>query len=205
VITLYHCRGARSFRALWMLEEMGLPYDLRTLPFPPRIRAEGFLDINPLGTIPVLVDGTTKMTESSAICHYLATAYGPSELAVSPHEPGYAAYLNFLFMGEATLTFPQTIALRYARFEPEDRRLPQAAADYTQWFASRLRAAAPWLGERYAAAGRFTAADISVGYAIKLANAIGLGDAVPERAQAYWRGLQARPGLQRAEAAERAA
>lgn len=205
MITLYHCRGARSFRALWALEEMGLDYDLRMLPFPPRARAEGFLDINPLGTIPVLVDGDAKMTESSAICHYLATAYGPSDLAVAPHEPGYAAYLNFLFMGEATLTFPQTIALRYSRFEPEERRLPQAAADYTQWFASRFRAAAPWLGERYAAADRFTAADISLGYAVRLANAIGLGDAVPERAQAYWRGLQDRPGLQRAEAAEGAA
>ena len=205
MITLYHCAGARSFRALWTLEEMGLPYDLRMLPFPPRARAEGFLDINPLGTIPVLIDGATKMTESSAICHYLATTYGPSPLAVSPHEPGYAAYLNFLFMGEATLTFPQTIALRYSRFEPEERRLPQAVADYTQWFASRFRAAAPWLGETYAAADRFTAADISLGYAIKLANAIGLADAVPERAQHYWRGLQGRAGLQRAEAAERAA
>ena len=205
MITLYHCRGARSFRALWMLEEMGLDYDLRMLPFPPRVRAEGFLDINPLGTIPALTDDAGIMTESSAICHYLATAYGPSPLAVSPGEAGYAAYLNFLFMGEATLTFPQTIFLRYGRFEPQERRLPQAAADYAQWFASRFKAAAPWLGECFAAAGRFTAADISLGYAIKLANAIGLADAVPERAQEYWRGLQARPGLQRAEAAEGAA
>ena len=184
---------------------MGLEYELHMLPFPPRVRQAGFLDINPLGTIPVLTDGAAKMTESSAICHYLATKYGPSTLAVVPDEPGYAAYLNFLFMGEATLTFPQTIALRYSRFEPEERRLPQAAADYTQWFASRFRAAAPWLGAHYAAADRFTAADISVGYAIKLANAIGLGDAVPERAREYWRGLQSRPGLLRAEAAEGAA
>ena len=202
MITLYHCPGARSFRALWTLEEMGLAYELRMLPFPPRVRAEGFLDINPLGTIPALTDDGVMMTESSAICHYLATRYGPSPLAVSPGEAGYAAYLNFLFMGEATLTFPQTIFLRYGRFEPEERRLPQAAADYAQWFASRFKAAAAWLGEHYAAAGRFTAADISMGYAIKLANAIGLADAVPQRAQDYWRGLQARTGLQRAEAAE---
>ena len=202
MITLYHCRGARSFRALWALEELGLPYQLRLLPFPPRVRAEGFLDINPLGTIPALIDGDVMMTESSAICHYLATAYGPSPLAVTPQEPGYATYLNFLMMGEATLTFPQTVYLRYSRFEPEERRLPQAAADYARWFASRLKAASPWLGETYAAADRFTAADISVGYAIKLAAAIGLAEAVPERAQKYWRGLQARPAYRRAEAAE---
>jgi glutathione S-transferase len=112
--------------------------------------------------------------------------------------------LNFLVMGEATLTFPQTIYLRYAMFEPPERRLPQAAADYTQWFASRLKAAASLLGAPYAAAGRFTAADISFGYAIKLANAIGLAAAIPESVQTYWEGLRQRPALQRAEAAENA-
>ena len=202
MMTLYHCRGARSFRALWTLEEMSLEYALKMMPFPPRFRQEGYLDINPLGTVPTFTDDGAMMTESSAICHYLVTKYGPSTLAVAPNEPGYADYLNFLIMGEATLTFPQTIYLRYAQFEPEERRLPQAAADYTQWFASRLKAACRMLGETYAAAGRFTAADISFGYAIKLANTIGLAAAVPDRAQDYWRGLQARPGLLRAEAAE---
>ena len=105
-------------------------------------------------------------------------------------------------LGHVTL---QTIFLRYARFEPAERRLPQAAADYTQWFASRLRGACALLGDRYAAADRFTAADISMGYAIKLAEAIGLGDAVPPRAKAYWSDLRQRPGYLRAEAAERPA
>jgi glutathione S-transferase len=203
MLTLYHCPGARSFRALWTLEEMGLDYSLKLMAFPPRLRQEGYLDINPLGTVPTFTDGEAMMTESSAICHYLATKYGPSPLAVAPDEPGYAAYLNFLVMGEATLTFPQTIYLRYAKFESPDRRLPQAAADYTQWFASRLKAACRLMGSPYVAAGRFTAADISFGYAIKLALAIGLDQAVPDAARAYWDGLRQRPALLRAEAAER--
>ena len=57
MITLYHCRDARSFRPLWALEELGLPYALKLLPFPPRFLAREFLDENPLGTIPLLVDG----------------------------------------------------------------------------------------------------------------------------------------------------
>ena len=73
MITLYHCDGARSFRPLWMLEEMGLPYELKMLPFPPRVFAKEYLAINPLGTIPFMIDGDTKMTESSGICHYLGT------------------------------------------------------------------------------------------------------------------------------------
>jgi glutathione S-transferase len=188
-----------------MLEEMELPFELEVLQFPPRFKSEGFLDINPLGTIPTFLDGDSTMTESTAICHYLATRYGPSDLAVASDEPGYADYLNFLAMGEATLTFPQTVYLRYTRFEPEERRLPQAAADYAQWFAARFKAAVALMGPNYACAGRFTAADISLGYAIKLANFIGISDAVPERAQAYWTFLQQRPALQRAEARDRQA
>lgn len=202
MLTLYHCANARSFRVLWTLEEMGLPYALKTVQFPPRFREENYLDLNPLGTVPTFLDGATRMTESAAICHYLVTKYGPTQLAVTPDEPAYAAYLNFLFMGEATLTFPQTIYLRYKLFEPEERKLPQAADDYAQWFASRLKAATTLLGPDYACANRFTAADISLGYAVKLANAIGLSAAVPERAQQYWNLLRHRPAVRRAEAAE---
>ncbi len=64
MITLYHCAAARSFRPLWMLEELGLPYELKMLPFPPRVFAKEYLGINPLGTIPFMIDGETKMTES---------------------------------------------------------------------------------------------------------------------------------------------
>ena len=109
---LYHCVNARSFRPLWTLEEMGLAYTLHVLPFPPRYLAPSYKDMNPLGTIPLMIDCETRMTESSAICHYLATRHGPSPLAVSPDEADYGAYLNFLHMGEATLTFPQTLVLR---------------------------------------------------------------------------------------------
>lgn len=74
-ITLYHCVSARSFRPLWLLEELGLPYQLRMLPFPPRALARSFLQENPLGTVPLLVDGDIRMTESSAICQYLAARH----------------------------------------------------------------------------------------------------------------------------------
>ena len=88
MITLYHCDGARSFRPLWMLEELGLPYELKMLPFPPRVFAKEYLAINPLGTIPFMVDGETKMTESSGICHYLGTKYGPTPLVVGAGRSG---------------------------------------------------------------------------------------------------------------------
>jgi glutathione S-transferase len=203
MITLYHCRDARSFRALWALEELGLAYDLKLLPFPPRFRAREFLDINPFGTIPLLLDGETRMTESAAIVQYLADRYGAPPLRVEPSEAAYGAYLNALHQGEATLTFPQTIVLRYSQLEPEQRRLPQAVADYAKWTGGRLRALETWLGgAEYMAAGRFTMADISVGYALMLARIIGLSAEIPASLQAYFDRLAARPAFARAKAAQ---
>ena len=138
VIRLYHCADARSFRPLWALEELGLDYELTVMPFPPRYRAKDYMAINPLGTIPALIDGGTFMTESAAIVQYLVTRYGPSALAVEVDDPAYGAWLNWLHFGEATLTFPQTLVLRYRRFEPGKAEV--VADDYAKWFLARLRA-----------------------------------------------------------------
>ena len=204
MITLYHCMNARSFRVLWTLEEMRLPYELKILPFPPRVHAREYLQINPLDTIPLMLDGDTRMTESAAICQYLATRYGPSPLAVEPHEPTYGAFLNFLHFGEATLTFPEAIVLRYSRIEPDERRQPQVVDDYARFFYGRLRMAEATLASSdYLCAGRFTAADISVGYALLLSHYNGLSEKLPGAMRAYWERLRQREGFQRADAAQK--
>ncbi|MES2895807.1 MAG: glutathione S-transferase family protein [Pseudomonadota bacterium] len=200
--TLYHCADARSFRALWALEELGVPYELKLLPFPPRVRAPEYLAENPLGTIPLLVDGATRMTESSAIVQYLAVKHG-GPLLVSPDDPAYGAWLNWLYLGEATLTFPQTLVLRYTRLEPRERRNPQVAEDYSRWFMARLRAVDTALqSAEHLCAGRFTAADISVGYALLLAQTLGLHERFSPAVSAYWARLQERDGFKHAKAAQ---
>ena len=203
MITLYHCHAARSFRPLWMLEELGLSYDLRMLPFPPRMLAKEYMALNPLGTVPLLIDGETRMTESSGICHYLGTRYGPTPLLVGADEPAFGAFLNWMYFSDATLTFPQTLVLRYRQLEPEERRNPQVAGDYAKWFFGRLRAveAATATAETLCA-GRFTAADIVIGYALRLADNIGLAGNFGPNVAAYWQRLQARDGFKRAVAAE---
>ena len=203
MIELWHCPDARSFRPLWALEELGVSYELRLLPFPPRVREPEYLEINPLGTIPAMRDGQTFMTESAAITEYLVTRYGPTDLAVAVDDPAYGAWLNWLHFGEATLTFPQTLVLRYRRFEPG--RAEVAADDYAKWFLSRLRHVDRALadGAEWLCAGRFTAADISVGYALVLAEIIDLSDRFSPAVQQYWQRLQARPGFQAAKRAQK--
>jgi glutathione S-transferase len=206
MITLYHCDAARSFRPLWMLEEMGLAYELKMLPFPPRVFAKEYLGINPLGTIPFMVDGETKMTESSGICHYLGAKYGPTPLVLGPEEPAFGAFLNWMYFSDATLTFPQTLVLRYTQLEPEERRNPQVAGDYAKWFLGRLRAVeAATASAETLCADRFTAADIVIGYALRLAENIGLAKDFGPNVRAYWQRLQQRDGFKRAVAAEQRA
>lgn len=202
MIELWHCPDARSFRPLWALEELGLPYELHLLPFPPRARAPEYLEVNPLGTIPAMKDGDTFMTESAAIVQYLVTKYGDGTLAVPVGDPAYGAWLNWLHFGEATLTFPQTLVLRYRQFEPGKAEV--VADDYAKWFLARLRhvdrtlANGDWL-----CAGRFTGADISVGYALLLASHLKLSDKFSPAVAAYWERLKARPGFQAAKTAQK--
>jgi glutathione S-transferase len=206
MITLYHCVSARSFRPLWMMEELGLPYELIVLPFPPRASARSYLGVNPLGTVPLMIDGDTRMTESAAICQYLCALRTPTPLQVEPGEKGYGAYLNYLHFGEATLTFPQTLVLRYSRFEPEHRRQPAVAEDYAKWFLARLRTLEPVLAnDAFLCAGRFTAADVSVGYALLLARHVGLAERFTPAVKAYWERLEQRDAYIRALRSEEAA
>lgn len=203
MIELHHCADARSFRVLWALEEMGLPYALHVLPFPPRVRAPAFLALNPLGTIPLLVDGETRMTESAAILQYLAVRHGPTPLAVAPDDAAYGAWLNWLSFGEATLTVPQTLVLRYRHLEPAERKQPQVADDYARWYLSRLKAVdrALQTGD-HLCAGHFTMADISVGYALLLARTLDLHARFTPPVAAYWKRLSARPAFQAAKSAQ---
>lgn len=203
MLKLYHCNDARSFRPLWALEELGLDYQLHLMPFPPRVRERSFLEINPLGTIPAFFDGPMRMTESAAICEYLAAKFGAGTLGVTVDEQGYGAYLNALHYGEATLTFPQTLVLRYTRLEPEERRNPQVAEDYGKWFVARLKGLDALLAKsEFVAADRFTAADISVAYALLLAQTLGLDERFSPAIAAYWQRLQGRDGFKRAKAAQ---
>ncbi|BBD81172.1 glutathione S-transferase family protein [Aerosticca soli] len=206
MIRLYHCENARSFRPLWALEELDLDYELVMLPFPPRAHARDYLAINPLGTVPAFFDGDTAMTESAAICQYLACRYGDGRLDVGADAPDYGAYLNALHFGEATLTFPLALILRYGRLEAEPRRQPQVVEDYRRWFHGRLRAIESRLAQRPHLCGeRFTAADIVVGYALHLAGLLGLGTDFLPMTAAYAQRLAARPAFQRALARQRTA
>ena len=181
---LYHCRDARSLRCLWAAEEAGLPIDLRVLPFPPRAFAPEYKEVNPLKTVPGWVENGVLLTESAAICERIA--FGTA-LELTPDEADFWAYRNWLHRSDATLTFPLAIMIRYTRVEPPERRLAQAVEDYKAFFGGRARSIETALedGREWLCAGRFTIADICVGYAAFLARSLGAQDALGEATVAW--------------------
>ena len=204
-LKLWHCAGSRSIRPLWTMEEMGLDYELEVMQFPPRFTHAGYTEMNPIGPVPFFTDDAdgpehiVQMTESAGISQYVVDRYGPTDLAVGVNEPGYGDYLNWLHRSDATLTFPQTLVLRYTILEPEATRLPKVAEDYTKWFYSRLRSVELATADNeFLAGNRFTIADIAVGFALHLAESLGLSEGFKPNTKAYYGRLKARPAFQKA-------
>ena len=181
---LWHARGSRSVRVLWMFEELGLrrgaDYELATMRFPPRTHEPSFLQKNVLGTVPWLehqeaTDAAPRaaMSESCGACLYLSSLFD-GNLALQPSDHGYAAFLNWIFHADATLTFPQSIVMRYGIFERG--RADVAVEDYSKWYHARLRLLNAALddGREFLCADRFTLADICVGFALHNASEDGL-------------------------------
>lgn len=199
MMKLWHCSGARSLRPLWALEEMGMDYEVEILPFPPRVFNRDYLGVNSLGTVPYFVDGEVTMTESAGICQYLVDRYQRYDFGLPADHPEYGAYLNWLHHSDATLTFPQTIAMRYYYLEPTPEK--QAVADdYSRWFIARLRRLDEHLQDHeYLVDNRFTIADIAVGYALYLGRALQFDERYKPQTAAYLQRLMERPGFIRAD------
>jgi glutathione S-transferase len=197
--TLYHCADARSLRCLWAVEEVGLDVELQILPFPPRFLAPEYKAINPLGTVPAWIEGGLLMTESGAIVERIVDG---TRFAVTADEPDYWDYRNWLHRSDATLTFPLAIMLRYSRLEQGERRQPQVVDDYRAFFGGRARSIESALsdGREWLVAGRFTAADIAVGYAAFLAVSVGAEDELGDATRAWLGRCTDRDGFRSARA-----
>ena len=102
MVTVYSAPNTRAIRVIWVLEEIGAKAEIRSMPYPPRQHAPDYFAVNPTGMVPLLIDGEVRLSESMAICDYLATKHG-SPLVVPPNEPERPQFLQWLWYGESTL------------------------------------------------------------------------------------------------------
>ncbi|WP_323760788.1 glutathione S-transferase family protein [Maricaulis sp.] len=204
-LRLYHAPRTRSIRVRWLLEEMGLPYTLENVAFAQRPAGdEAYADVHPLRKVPALADKGRVMFESVAILQYVMGRYGPTDLDVRPDEADYDLFLQWLHFGESGMIMPVTLLLAHTVLLPEKARnaaiAKSAKADTVK--VLDLLANHGLKDRDYLAGGRFTAADISVGYMLFLLKIIKQFDDAPEPVKAYFSRLTARPGWVAASAAE---
>jgi len=189
----------RGFRVAWLLEEMGLPYRLRPVDMLAGVENDPeFLAINPAGFIPALQDGDTIMVESIAIMEYLMARYGPTPLAPGAQDPAFPAYQQFLHLGEAGLAASTFFVVVSNMLAPEAERDNWGARKAQEVFESRRGIVARQLARAPHMAGdAFTAADISITYALEFAHRTG-NATLSEAEQAYIARTTSRAGYQRA-------
>ena len=197
MITLQHVPFSRSLRVRWLLEELGLPYELATRSFADLKRPE-HLALHPLGKVPVLVDGDVVLFESGAILQHLLERYGSGRLEPKPGTAERARYQQWFHYAEASVTPPLGLIVRHTVLLPESERIAAVVAGAR---AEAQRVLAPV--ER-ALAGQswllpdFSAADVMMGYSVKLASLLRLlGEATPDLV-AYLARCEERPAYQRA-------
>ena len=193
MLKVYASGATRSRRVLWALEELGAPYEVVALKFPPRVHHPEFLAISPAGALPAIDDDGRRIIESLAICDHVNRKHG-GDLVVEPHEPDHVRYLEMVLFGESTLTPPLAWA---RRFGPANPAILEEAREIFRMRVSVVEDAVAD-GREVLAAGRLTLADISVGYSLGLAAFSGLGDLIPPAVLAYETRLKARPAYQRA-------
>jgi len=189
----------RGFRVVWLLEEMGLAYRLRPVDLLADLKNDPeFLAINPAGFIPAIRDGDVTMVESIAIMEYLLGRYGPTPLAPGAQDAAFPAYQQFLHLGEAGLAASIYFVSGARHIAPENERNNWSARQAMSVFATRLTLVTRLLRQApYMAGDHFTAADISVGYALEMARK-NAGIELGEAEQEYVTRLRARGGYQRA-------
>lgn len=199
MITVYG--EGRGFRVVWLLEEMGLAYRLRPVDLLVGVENDPeFLAINPAGFIPALQDGEAVMVESIAIMEYLIARHGPTPMAPAPDDPAFPAYLQFLHLGEAGLAASMYFVVVSKNLAPEAERDNWGARKALEVFKSRLKLVTRQLERApYMAGEAFTAADISVTYALQFAERHGV--VLGEAEAAYVARTTAREGYKRTMAA----
>jgi glutathione S-transferase len=212
MIIVHHLNNSRSQRVLWLLEELGLPYEIvryqrdpKTMLAPRELRA-----IHPLGKSPILQDGDVTLAESGAVVEYLIERYGQGRLRPTVGSPDWLRYIYFLHYAEGSAMPPLLLKLVFVRMEtapvpffakPVARMLAKGAQK--AFVDPQLKLHMDYLeGEigksQWFAGNEFTAADIQMSFPLEAAASRGGLDASRPKLQAFLERIHARPAYQAA-------
>lgn len=200
MIKVHHAQRSRSVRVLWLLEELGVAYELHTLEFNPEVlKSQDHLALHPLGQVPVLEIDGARYIESGAQLQYVLEQYGDGRLEPRRGSPERMRYLQWFHYGEASLAGRAGDVVRHCLRRPKEQRVPLIVDETRERFRAALAVVDSLLSEQpYVAGDEFTAADIMVSYGVVLAKIIRELPAEFTHLPAYVERLEQRPAYQRA-------
>ncbi|MES1979477.1 MAG: glutathione S-transferase [Pseudomonadota bacterium] len=212
MIVVHHLNNSRSQRVLWLLEELGLDYEIKryerdpkTMLAPPSLRA-----VHPLGKSPVITDGDLVLAESGAIIEYLVERYGQGRLSPPPGTPAYLRYRYWLHYAEGSLMSPLLLKLVFDKIERSP--MPFFVKPIAKAISGKTKAAfispnitthldylESELGKSTWFAGEeFSAADIQLSFPIEAATARAGLDGSRPKLMDYLKRIHARPAYKKA-------
>ena len=196
---IHHAPNSRSVRALWLFNELDLPYELEIYPLGDKsMRTPEYLKVHPLGRVPALEDGDLTIFESGAIVQYVLDKYGDGRMVPAARSTDYPTYLQWLHYAEGMIMPQVNIIVVETIFLPEERRNQINVDRATKLLTRMLTAVDMHLQDRDFLAGEFSGADIMTGHACIVSGRLGADISDKPNIAAYIDRLEARPALQKA-------
>ena len=199
MLKLYYAPRTRSVRVRWLLEELGLPYELARVEFRPQ--GTIFAQATPLGKLPVLEDDATVIGESGAILEYILEQHAGGRLAPAPGSPQRGEFLQWIHFAEGTAFPPLGVLIWHGVYRNDADRVALAIEAAKERAVGVLSLIETHLASRaYLLGAEFSAADIMLGFTLAAAEFLGVLDERHPTTLAYLRRLSQRPAYLRATA-----
>ncbi len=171
MLTLHHLNDSRSQRILWLLEELGVPYEMRRYQRNPetRLAPPELTAVHPLGKSPVITDGDIRIAESGAIVDYVIRRYGKGGMMPAPGSADYETYNEWLHYSEGSAMLPLMLNLYVSRLKeagaPLHPRIDSEMANHLGYIDGALR------GREFFVGNSLTGADIQMSFVGEMAKA----------------------------------
>ncbi len=202
MLTLHHAPNSRAGRIVWLLEELGLPYELNRMEFHPKhLKSDEHRARHPLGRVPVLDDGDVSIYESGAIVEYVIARHTDGALKPAVDSPLYPEFLQWFHYCEGMVMPPINTIVVQTILLPPERQDETVLGQAQRLLSKSLAPVETALEGREYLIGDFSAADIMLGHAVYMSNRLGCVDDSMPNIASYIGRLESRPAFQKGIAA----
>ena len=173
---LYYARESRAVRVAWVLEELGLEYDVHKFSLGDRsMREPAYLSLHPMGRVPTLEDGKIRLFESGAIVQYILEKYGNGRFVPRSNNSNFASYLQWFHYAEGMIMPPMNTLVVETILLPPERRIEINVKRASKLLNQMLRAVNENLSDKaYLVGPELTAAEFMTGHAVIMSQRLGI-------------------------------